>query len=477
MLVTLNSVSAAPLETTISQRYSARTYTSQSIDQQNLIELLQAAYSFTDTTMRLPEIGNVHAVDIFVVNANGTFRFLLDTKTLAIWDSTITKETIKSDLTQSWEQDANTILVFVWDQSKSNDQEFVYAETGCMIQNIYLSAVTMNIGACAAGSYDSNNLKAHLKLPSTSAPIMIVPIGMPQSPYSSASPDYTRMNGNLPSVQINSRTYKEALNHLTYSQTWSNQALSNQELSQILWAAYGYSSTGHRTTPSAEGWYPLIIYFANATGTYHYLPESHSVTQIKIGDNRMQIVAATGNQVWAAGSPTIFMIAYNSSRNFGLYSDWYHFWVEIDAGCVIEQILLESSTLNLSANIVSNGFEHWNGTTAQAIRYSLDMDTSIVPMYLLPVGYQTFISNPTPAVSSTPFVNPTDKVPTPSSPVAAPTASPHLSNTPRPTETSNPTVPEYPFWVAILGFIIITISCIALSFKKRTPKRSLTQDF
>jgi SagB-type dehydrogenase family enzyme len=228
------------------------------------------------------------------------------------------------------------------------------------------------------------------------SPLIIMPIGIPLSQYSPSTPDYTRMTGNLPLVQNSERSFKDALNNIDYVQAWSNQGLSLQELSQLLWAAYGYSSTGHRTTPSAESWYPLIVYLSNETGTYRYFAENHSITHIKAGDNRDNIAAACGNQIWAAKAPAIFLIAYDTDRNIGHYDNWYNSWVEVDAGCVVQQILLESSAIDLTANIVANGFESWDGVSAQTLRNSLGLAYSIVPLYILPVGHVIHMSVPTP---------------------------------------------------------------------------------
>ena len=406
LLFVIGSATATPLETTISQRYSIRTYTPQNVEPQQLLDLLRAAYGYVGSNRVLPAIGDAYSLVVFVVNASGSFRYTPETNSLSVWDAELNKETIQPHLTQSWEKDANIVLILVWDQTKMNNQYFASAEAGCLVQNVYLSAVALNIAACCAGSFDSYGLQSDLKLANTMLPLLIIPIGIPSSEYPVATPDYNRMTGNLPPVQNSERSFTDALNNMDYSQAWSTQGLSMQELSQLLWAAYGYSSTGHRTTPSAESWYPLIVYLSNATGTYRYLAENHSTTQIKAGDNRVNIAAACGNQMWAANAPAIFLIAYDSDRNIGHYGDWYHSWVEADAGCVVQQILLESSAIDLTANVVAKGFESWNGTSAQTLRNALGIASSIVPLYILPVGHAipTSAPTPTPEISEFPLV-------------------------------------------------------------------------
>jgi hypothetical protein len=202
------------------------------------------------------------------------------------------------------------------------------------------------------------------------------------------------MTGNLPRVQNSQLSFTDALNGMLYVQAWSEQSLSPQELSQLLWAAYGYSSTEHRTTPSATGIYPLIVYVSNATGTYQYVPDSHSVTKVQSGDRRLDIANACGNQVWAANAPAIFLVAYDSSYNGGNTGDGgvlTHEWIEVDAGCVVQQILLEASARKLHINVVSKGLEAWNGVGAANLRNTLGLTPSIIPLYVVPVGHQYII--------------------------------------------------------------------------------------
>jgi hypothetical protein len=197
------------------------------------------------------------------------------------------------------------------------------------------------------------------------------------------------MTGNLPQVQYSELSFEDAVRNMGFVQEWSSEPLSLQELSQLLWAAYGYSSTGHRTTPSAYGIYPLVIYVSNATGVYRYLPESHSVTEIVGGDKRADIANAFSGQAWAADAPVVFMIGYDSAYNNGNTGDggvFSHLFMEVNTGCVIQQLFLEASAWNLQANILSEGLEEWNGAGAQELRNILGLSSAVIPLYAVPVG-------------------------------------------------------------------------------------------
>ena len=147
-----------------------------------------------------------------------------------------------------------------------------------------------------------------------------------------------------------------------------------------MWAAYATLAQiiGQR---QVYGRYPLVIYVSNATGVYQYLPESHSITKILDDDKRLDIANTFSGQAWAADAPTIFLISYDSAYNSGNTGDGgflSHRFMEVNTGCVIQQLFLEASAWNLKANIISEGLEEWNGAGAQELRNVLGLSASII---------------------------------------------------------------------------------------------------
>ena len=72
---------------------------------------------------------------------------------------------------------------------------------------------------------------------------------------------------------------------------FANKALTQAQLSQLLWAAYGVTdSRGLKSAPSAGALYPLDIYVVVgerqvsdlASGVYHYLPEKQALESRRI---------------------------------------------------------------------------------------------------------------------------------------------------------------------------------------------------
>ena len=372
------------IENTISARYSVRNWTSENISSSQLVEVLRAAYGYRGDYRSLPQVGISYSLTLFVANTTGTYRYIPEQNALTIHDISVNKETILPYFDSN--ADANAVIVIVWNKTRMDNQYYASAEAGLVTQNIYLAAVSQNLGTVCVGTINSNSLRNDLKLPSTMTPLLIMPLGYPTNPYPSTSPDYTRMTGNLPPVQISQNSFSNVLDNLRYTQTWSVKNLTTQELSQLLWAAVGYSSTGHRTVPSAYGVYPIEIWFLNATAAYKYNPQTHSVTLRLQGDKRLEISNVFGSQNWAANAPTVFIAVYDSSMG-GDGGVVLHAFVEVDAGTIVQNILLEATAWDLSGNVISQGLEAWNGTGASSIRSILGMSPSLIPLYAVPVGH------------------------------------------------------------------------------------------
>jgi hypothetical protein len=75
---------------------------------------------------------------------------------------------------------------------------------------------------------------------------------------------------------------EESLSRRRSVRSYTDEPLTLQEVSQILWAAQGITdAAGLRTAPSAGGTYPLELYVVAGNvrglepGVYRYLPDGH----------------------------------------------------------------------------------------------------------------------------------------------------------------------------------------------------------
>jgi len=390
-----------PLEQTIGRRQSIRSYTNENVTSQQLIEVLKAAYGLWNGHRTIPQIGYEYGLTIFAVNSTASYRYIPETNTIAMHDASVNKETIRP-YDSNWPSDASVVILVVWNKTKTTNQYFASTEAGLVVQNLYLAALSLDLGTCCVGSIDSEGLRNALKLTEDLIPLIVMPLGYPTTPYPDASPNFNLMTGDLPPVQYGTSSFEQALEDMLFAHKWSSENLGIQELSQLLWAAYGYTNVTHgtsyhRTTPSANGIYPLVIFVSNSSGVFQYSPENHTVLEILQGDKRLDIVNASSDQSWAASAPAIFLIAYNSSYNGGNTGDGgtlSHEFIEVDAGAVIQQLCLEASAWNLSAVLITQGFEEWNGTTAENLRSVLGLPSSLIPLYMVPIGKRFIDTTP-----------------------------------------------------------------------------------
>jgi hypothetical protein len=411
LILSISSVTSAasfPLEQTISLRESIRNYTSENITTSELLEVLQVAYGFWGDHRSIPMIGQNYSLTVFVVNATASYQYAPETDTLILYHGNVNKETIRPH-DQGWPSNARAVLIVVWNKTRLANEYFASAEAGCLVQNVYLAAASLDLGTCCVGDIDSAGLGNDLQLSSDSIPLLAMPLGYPASPYSPASPNYDLMIGNLPPVQYSQSSFEESVENIHYAQEWSSENLSSQQLSQLLWAAYGYTNvtngpTFHRTTPSAFGIYPLSILVSNATGVYRYMPENHSVAEVVQGDKRLNIANASSGQARAAKAPTIFLVTYDSSLDGDRDSTLPHEFVEVDAGTVIQQLFLEASAWNLSASLISSGLEEWNGTAAKELRNITGSPSTLIPLYIVSIGLPA--KDTTPPTIGTPSQDP-----------------------------------------------------------------------
>lgn len=102
----------------------------------------------------------------------------------------------------------------------------------------------------------------------------------------------------------------EALDKRQSMRSFSQQELSKQLLSNILWAAYGINrEDGRRTAPSARNYQPFDIYLIMADGWYMYEPGENALH--KLGNDDLREDAGTQDYVATAPLNLIFVSDYD----------------------------------------------------------------------------------------------------------------------------------------------------------------------
>jgi nitroreductase len=89
------------------------------------------------------------------------------------------------------------------------------------------------------------------------------------------------------------------------SRSWADKDLSQQDLSNLLWAANGINRTEDkkRTAPSAMNVQDVDIYVFIKSGVYLYDAASHALNLVAAGDHRSEIGMSMGGPRSSGGTP------------------------------------------------------------------------------------------------------------------------------------------------------------------------------
>ena len=103
----------------------------------------------------------------------------------------------------------------------------------------------------------------------------------------------------------------QALAERQSTRTFTEEKLSPQTLSNLLWAAFGINRPdGKRTAPSAMNWQEVQIYVVMAEAAYLYDPKANRLEVVATGDLR----GATGTQDFVAKAPVNLVYVSDSAK-------------------------------------------------------------------------------------------------------------------------------------------------------------------
>jgi SagB-type dehydrogenase family enzyme len=162
---------------------------------------------------------------------------------------------------------------------------------------------------------------------------------------------------------------------------FTSKTLSLDEISQLLWATQGVtSSAGGRTAPSAGGLYPLEVYVVTPERVLHYLPAHHQAQVHLSGDRRDALEGAGLGQAAIRHAPAVFVITGVFARTEGKYGTRGSRYVCLEAGHAAENLLLQAVALDLGG-VPMGAFDD-----ADVVRV-LGLPASHAPLYLIPIGH------------------------------------------------------------------------------------------
>jgi SagB-type dehydrogenase family enzyme len=174
---------------------------------------------------------------------------------------------------------------------------------------------------------------------------------------------------------------EEALARRRSVREFRAEALTDRELSQLLWAAQGIThADGLRAAPSAGALYPLEFYVALPGGFFRYEPRLHQLVRLSERDLREAMCRAALGQEAITQAPAVFVIAAVYGRMSPKYgAERTPRYVHMEVGHAAENLLLEAEALGLGG--VPVGAFH-----DDVLQKSLGLPLDHCPLYLIPVG-------------------------------------------------------------------------------------------
>ena len=162
--------------------------------------------------------------------------------------------------------------------------------------------------------------------------------------------------------------------------------LTQDEMSQLLWAAQGITSRdGLRTAPSAGALYPLVVYLLAGTvqglepGIYKYVPAGHKLMRTIAGDQRHPLAAAALGQDSVAEAGAVLVFTAVEQRTTRKYGERGVRYIHIETGHASQNVFLQATALGL-ATVVVGAFDD------DAAAALLKLPVGEVPLYLMPLG-------------------------------------------------------------------------------------------
>ncbi|MCE5345880.1 MAG: SagB/ThcOx family dehydrogenase [Bacteroidales bacterium] len=177
-----------PLMQALSERQSLRSYTKDSLTQQQLSNLLWAGWGINrpDKRRTAPSAMNDQEIDMYITLPGGLYLYIAESHTLKIINN---KDLRRLTGTQSFVGTAALNIVYVADLSKHGKSEsekiedsdllLSYANTAFIAQNIYLYCASENLGCIIRGSISKDRLASEMGLRANQKITLAQTVGIP----------------------------------------------------------------------------------------------------------------------------------------------------------------------------------------------------------------------------------------------------------------------------------------------------------
>jgi len=187
--------------------------------------------------------------------------------------------------------------------------------------------------------------------------------------------------------QSSTVSVEEALLKRRSVREFGREALTIEEVAQLLWAAQGITepARGLRTAPSAGALYPLEMYVVAgnvtglAPGVYKYRPHRHDLVKVGNRDVRRELSRAALEQEFIRDAAIDLVFAAAIERTAVKYGTRSSRYVDIEIGHASENVCLQAVALRLATVVVGAFYD-------EDVKKVVGMDARESALYIMPVG-------------------------------------------------------------------------------------------
>ncbi|MDO8875945.1 MAG: SagB/ThcOx family dehydrogenase [Pseudolabrys sp.] len=153
-----------------------------------------------------------------------------------------------------------------------------------------------------------------------------------------------KMDGGMPLM--------EAIAKRQSTRAYADKTLSNETLSNLLWAAFGINrpESSERTAPSWRGSKETDIYVATAEGVRIYEPATHTLRHVMDGDIR----ADTGRQPYAATAPVVLIYVADRTKMAEAPEQDQTMYAHVDSAFISQNVYLFAAAQGLGTVVLGN---------------------------------------------------------------------------------------------------------------------------
>jgi len=389
------------LEESIFRRMSVREFTDEAVNDEQLSTILWAAFGLRDDGKHtISKINNTHAAIIYVFDEDAAYKYDPQNHSLVVY-----KEGDFRGNKVRIQYEAPYQRGLCWNTDKADPNQGS-VELGQIGQNIQFMANALDLGTVVTGEIPP--AIKELGLPENEEGLIMMPLGHPKTRYDFI--DRPMWISPLPKIEESTKTLMYILKNLNESNSLEGK-LTKQELSQVIWSSYGFSNyidksdqepvhlRRHRTLPSAHGYYPFEIFVITDEGIYRYyhnilidiiskylnilnapvdffgLPIITFLYKVRTGDFRAEITSESN--LYQAPLMIIPVLNLENAKELSIESAM-RFWF-YEAGASAQNIMLESTALNLSSRIIFP-------INTDSINNVLELNENYIPLILIAVG-------------------------------------------------------------------------------------------